>query len=155
MRYATLRSSKAELYYRHESYGEPDAQVGWTTTSGCCATGRRRSWSTAASTPRSARGAGGPACARRVDALRALGIEPESVSTVVVTHLHYDHIGNLAAFPARALVPRASSTSGRARWPTRFQFALDVEPAEIALVARSGCRRAGAADRGTEEICAA
>ena len=27
VRYATLRSSKAELYYRHQSYGEPDAEA--------------------------------------------------------------------------------------------------------------------------------
>lgn len=33
------------------------------------------------------------------DALRELGIEPESVRDVVLTHLHYDHAGNLALFP--------------------------------------------------------
>ncbi|MCR5978550.1 MBL fold metallo-hydrolase [Gordonia jinghuaiqii] len=34
------------------------------------------------------------------DALRELGIDPESVTDVVVTHLHYDHAGNLDHFPA-------------------------------------------------------
>ena len=33
------------------------------------------------------------------DALRALGIAPEAVRDVVITHLHYDHAGNLALFP--------------------------------------------------------
>jgi glyoxylase-like metal-dependent hydrolase (beta-lactamase superfamily II) len=33
------------------------------------------------------------------DGLRALGIEPERVEDVVVTHLHYDHAGNLPLFP--------------------------------------------------------
>jgi glyoxylase-like metal-dependent hydrolase (beta-lactamase superfamily II) len=31
--------------------------------------------------------------------LRALGVNPGSVKDVIVTHLHYDHIGNFALFP--------------------------------------------------------
>ncbi len=31
--------------------------------------------------------------------LRARGIEPASIDTVVLTHLHYDHAGSLKAFP--------------------------------------------------------
>ena len=33
------------------------------------------------------------------DGLRRLGIDPATVSDVVVTHCHYDHVGNLDAFP--------------------------------------------------------
>ncbi|PLZ01107.1 MBL fold hydrolase [Burkholderia sp. WAC0059] len=33
------------------------------------------------------------------DALRALGCEPAAVEDVVITHLHYDHAGNLDLFP--------------------------------------------------------
>jgi len=33
------------------------------------------------------------------ESLRALGVEPDSVQDVIVTHLHYDHIGNFALFP--------------------------------------------------------
>lgn len=35
-----------------------------------------------------------------VDALKTFGVVPEQVTDVVITHLHYDHAGNLAAFPA-------------------------------------------------------
>ena len=31
--------------------------------------------------------------------LRAIGIEPDSVEDVIVTHMHYDHAGNHALFP--------------------------------------------------------
>jgi len=31
--------------------------------------------------------------------LKAIGVEPDSVKDVIVSHLHYDHAGNLGAFP--------------------------------------------------------
>ncbi len=33
------------------------------------------------------------------EGLRLLGVNPETVSNVIVTHLHYDHIGNFQLFP--------------------------------------------------------
>lgn len=35
-----------------------------------------------------------------IDGLRRIGIDPETVQHVVMTHLHYDHAGNLGRFPA-------------------------------------------------------
>lgn len=34
-----------------------------------------------------------------VEALRRLGVAPDSIRDVIVTHLHYDHAGNLGSFP--------------------------------------------------------
>lgn len=34
-----------------------------------------------------------------VEALRRFGVDPLSIEDVVITHLHYDHAGNLDAFP--------------------------------------------------------
>lgn len=34
-----------------------------------------------------------------MDSLRVLGIDPSDVDDVVISHLHWDHAGNLAAFP--------------------------------------------------------
>lgn len=34
-----------------------------------------------------------------VQGLAALGIQPDSVDDVIITHLHYDHVGNLDKFP--------------------------------------------------------
>jgi glyoxylase-like metal-dependent hydrolase (beta-lactamase superfamily II) len=33
------------------------------------------------------------------DGLRAVGIDPDAVKDVVVTHMHYDHAGNIERFP--------------------------------------------------------
>ena len=35
--------------------------------------------------------------------LRALGVDPAGVRTLIVTHLHYDHIGGAGIFPAATL----------------------------------------------------
>lgn len=37
------------------------------------------------------------------DALKPLGISPESVTQIIVTHLHYDHAGGLHLFPNATL----------------------------------------------------
>lgn len=34
-----------------------------------------------------------------VDALRQFGVAPDAIEDVIVTHLHYDHAGNLDSFP--------------------------------------------------------
>src|SRR5262249_26050409 len=33
------------------------------------------------------------------EGLKAIGIDPETVENVIVTHLHYDHAGNYELFP--------------------------------------------------------
>lgn len=35
-----------------------------------------------------------------IDSLRDLGVDPAGQSRLIITHLHYDHIGNVGAFPA-------------------------------------------------------
>lgn len=33
------------------------------------------------------------------EGLRALGVAPEDVQDIIITHLHYDHVGNFSLFP--------------------------------------------------------
>jgi glyoxylase-like metal-dependent hydrolase (beta-lactamase superfamily II) len=34
-----------------------------------------------------------------IEALKLIGLDAETVSDVIITHLHYDHVGNFARFP--------------------------------------------------------
>ena len=136
VRYATLNSTRGALYYRWADYGEPDGEQvmdyffyvlrgdGRTIVVDCGfdpVAGARR---------------GRTCLTEPVEALRLLGIEPAEVETMLISHLHYDHIGNLGAFTkARFLVPErelAFWTSDVARY---HGFWHHVEADEIARVA--------------------
>ena len=153
VRYGSLRAPKSELFLRHSSYGEPDAEVEMAYWFWVLRRGDETIVVDCGFAPDVGARRGRTCLQKPPDALRALGVEPESVSTVLVTHLHYDHIGNLAAFPAATLiVSRRELDFWSSPMARRFQFASVVEESEIALV-----RAAAAAGRvrlieGTEEI---
>ena len=69
-----------------------------------------------------------------IEALRALGVDPDAGHPVVLTHAHYDHIGNVAAFPHSPVhIARAELdfwTSGMASKPL---FAHFGDPGAVAL----------------------
>jgi glyoxylase-like metal-dependent hydrolase (beta-lactamase superfamily II) len=133
VRYGTLVARRSALYLHWEAYGEPDGEerldyffyllrhAGDTIvldTGFHPEAGERR----------------GRTCLRAPrDALTDLGIDPSDVSRVIVSHLHYDHVGNLDLFPrARMYVPERELTfwtSDLARHP---QFSRHVESATIA-----------------------
>jgi glyoxylase-like metal-dependent hydrolase (beta-lactamase superfamily II) len=93
------------------------------------------------------------------DAMRQRGLDPASVSRVILTHLDWDHAGGVDRFPhAEILVhrPEYESATGRAgavryqthAWPPRFSPTLyDLEPepfgpfpASLALTERGDVR---------------
>jgi glyoxylase-like metal-dependent hydrolase (beta-lactamase superfamily II) len=70
------------------------------------------------------------------DALPLLGIEAASVHTVVITHAHWDHTGNLSQFPdAQVVMSQAEYDFWTSPIAGRTHFALHAEAAEIALLA--------------------
>ena len=64
------------------------------------------------------------------EGLRAVGIEASAVENVIVTHLHYDHVGNFALFPAATFhlqdLEMAYAT-GRHMADEPFRSAYEVE----------------------------
>jgi glyoxylase-like metal-dependent hydrolase (beta-lactamase superfamily II) len=72
------------------------------------------------------------------EALRAANVRAEEVADVIITHLHYDHAGGLAAFPkARFHIQDAevSYATGRHMCHARLKSPFDVEDV-VTLVRR-------------------
>ena len=64
------------------------------------------------------------------DGLRVLGVEAQAVKDVVITHLHYDHVGNFDLFPAATFHlqdDELSYATGRHMSHPVFSGAFDVE----------------------------
>jgi glyoxylase-like metal-dependent hydrolase (beta-lactamase superfamily II) len=128
VRYGSLVAPKSVFFHNFHLYGEADAEVElhfyfWVlrggdgvilVDTGCePAEGERR----------------GDTVTHPVELLRGIGIAPEDVSTVLVSHLHYDHIGNLDHFPdAEVVVPRTELEFWRAGFSRRRHFAEYTDP---------------------------
>lgn len=136
IRYASRVSVKSENFLNFHVYGEPDGALAvdyfyWVIRDDAGVTvvdtgfapeaGRRRGRA-AESTPR--------------ESLLALGIHPADVARVVITHAHYDHIGNLDEFPgAEVIMTRSEHEFWTGPYAARAQFAAVSEPGEIAALA--------------------
>jgi len=132
LRYGTRPSRKSELFHRYESYAEPDAELSLDYYLWAVRDAGRTLLVDTGFDPEVGRRRGRTCLCPPVDALARLGIE---VTEVLVTHFHYDHIGNLDAFPdARLLVPERELEFWTGPVAGRGQFAQHVEPGEVARV---------------------
>ena len=64
------------------------------------------------------------------EALRLLQCDPSSVKDVVITHLHYDHVGNFDLFPSATFHLQdleMNYATGRHMGEDRHRYAYDVE----------------------------
>ncbi len=78
-----------------------------------------------------------------LEGLSRLGIDPDEIEDVVLTHLHYDHAGNLDRFAkARFHIQEAEAAyaTGRCMCEAHLRWPFDVEDA-VALVRRTYAER--------------
>jgi glyoxylase-like metal-dependent hydrolase (beta-lactamase superfamily II) len=135
VRYGVMEATKARLFHNFHTYGEPDAPASlayyfWVLRDGERVVLLDTGWD-----PAVARRRGRDCLVEPLAALAALGIAPEQVDTILVSHFHYDHIGNLRAFPAAELVvPRTEVEFWAEPIARGGQFATHVEDAELAVV---------------------
>jgi glyoxylase-like metal-dependent hydrolase (beta-lactamase superfamily II) len=70
------------------------------------------------------------------DAFSQLGVDPDAVELLILTHLHWDHTGNLGPFSrARLVVPQRELDFWTGPLASRHHLAELVVPDELALVA--------------------
>jgi glyoxylase-like metal-dependent hydrolase (beta-lactamase superfamily II) len=135
VRYGTLPSLKSHLFYRYEAYREPDAEQSLDYFFWVLRGGERTLVVDTGFDPAVGRRRGRTCLCPPREALGRLGIDPRSVAQVLVTHFHYDHIGNLDAFPdAELIVPERELEFWTGPSARRPQFAEHVEPGEIARI---------------------
>jgi glyoxylase-like metal-dependent hydrolase (beta-lactamase superfamily II) len=133
IRYGTVQTTRSAVFHDYGQYGEPDAAAQmdyffWLIRGQDCGTVLVDT----GFDPRVGRRRGRTCLVDPVAALAGLGVAAAEVQHVVITHLHYDHVGNLAAFPAATVTVAAAelefwSGSG----PAETGCLGLVEPAEI------------------------
>jgi glyoxylase-like metal-dependent hydrolase (beta-lactamase superfamily II) len=73
-----------------------------------------------------------------LDGLRVLGIDPQAIDTVIVTHFHYDHVGNHAAFPnARFHIQDREMAYATGRHMTHPRLRAAYDPDDVAALVRA------------------
>ena len=148
VRYATRDTSKADCYLGYEMYGEADEPLAMDYYFYVLSNGSRNllvdtGFALEAGTRR-----GRTCIVPPLEALARLGFAAESISEVLITHFHYDHIGNVAAFPdAELLVSDRELAFWTGPLADRPHFAAYVEATGDRPHRRGASRRARSVPR--------
>jgi glyoxylase-like metal-dependent hydrolase (beta-lactamase superfamily II) len=152
IRYGTLSTSRSRFYFDFASYGEPDAEMvmdyffyvvrsaGETVLIDC------------GFDARVARRRGRTPLVDPLVGLSELGVDVADVSRIVITHFHYDHVGNLCLFPNALLVTQMDEAGFWAGdVAKRLRFSASTEAGELAAIVEAGAHSrlelvAGSAD---------
>jgi glyoxylase-like metal-dependent hydrolase (beta-lactamase superfamily II) len=141
--YAERQTTFGEAYYRWSTYGEPDGPLAmsyyfWILEP------LHAPWSPpivldCGFEPERGERMGRRCLCTPAEALARLGIDPAAIELVIVSHIHYDHVGNLHLFPnARLPVARAELEFWTADPVAQCtQFAMHSDPKAIEWLRRA------------------
>jgi glyoxylase-like metal-dependent hydrolase (beta-lactamase superfamily II) len=141
--YAERETTFGEAYYRWSTYGEPDGPLAMSyyfwILQPLHVPGSPPIVLDCGFEPERGERMGRRCLCRPADALARLGIDPAAVEKLVISHIHYDHVGNLDLFPnAQMPVARAELEF----WTVdpvaqRPQFAIHADPDAIDALRRA------------------
>lgn len=135
VRYGTLETTRSDAYYRYQAYGEPDGPQVLDYYFWVVRRGDETILVDTGFDPDVGRRRGRTCLIEPAVAMAALGVGPDTVSRVVLTHLHYDHTGNVDLFPdAELLIPARELEFWLGPLARRAQFAHAVEAGELGHV---------------------
>jgi glyoxylase-like metal-dependent hydrolase (beta-lactamase superfamily II) len=131
VRYGTRMTTRAECYANYDALGEPDAPLRMDYFFWLLRGDGGTILVDSGFDPEVGERRGRTTICPPVEALAQLGVSPAQIPLVVLTHLHYDHTGNLRHVPEATFVLAASELDF---W-TDAGDAGPIEPDEIRVVA--------------------
>lgn len=142
IRYATRLTSRSDCFAGFGHTGEPDAELRMDYFFWLVRNNERTVLVDTGFAPEVGTRRGRTCLQPPLEALARAGVEPSDVAQVVLTHLHYDHTGNVAAFPhAELVLQRRELDFWSGPGGARACFADHAEASEVAAIVASG--RAG------------
>lgn len=132
IRYASATTTRAGTFLRYDIYGEPDGELACDFYYWVLKTPEGPVLVDSGFTHDVASRRNQKISISIQDGLASLGLVPDDIGTVILSHLHYDHIGNLEHFTrARIIVQRSEFEFWNGPMANRAQFAQLREEAYL------------------------
>ncbi|MEX2658124.1 MAG: N-acyl homoserine lactonase family protein [Acidimicrobiales bacterium] len=132
VRYGSRRTVKSDVFLNYAVYGEPDAPIGMDYYFWIVRNDERTILIDCGFDPEVGLRRGRDVLCPPIEALARFDLEPRDIDLLVVTHAHYDHIGNLGELPG---TPLLISDAELHFWTEglgcRSQFSHSTEPLEL------------------------
>lgn len=136
-RYGTRRTRRSEVFLNYHLYGQPDGAIDMDYFVWVVANADRTVVVDTGFSPAVGAARGRTMLADISSLFRQLGADPETGPAVVITHAHYDHIGNLGLFTSSPVVmARREFEFWAGEYAHYPLFHHVVEDREIALLSR-------------------
>jgi glyoxylase-like metal-dependent hydrolase (beta-lactamase superfamily II) len=136
IKYGTRRGTRSEIFLNYHLYGEPDSPLDMDYYFWLIRNSERTVLVDCGFSPLGGSVRNRTQLADPLDTLAALGTGPVDIDTLVVTHAHYDHIGNLGLFPDCEVVVAADEVDfWSSSYADKRQFAHSVEATELETLA--------------------
>lgn len=135
IRYGTLSMMRSHFFYDYAAYGEPDAAIAMDYLFFVIRIAGEIILVDCGFDPEVARRRGRTPLVSAPEGLAELGIGVDDVDRIVITHFHYDHIGNVGLFPnARLIAQHREAMFWSSPVASRPAFANVVEEGELGVL---------------------